>query len=666
MERRRLPALQVYPILAGVLVVLLLCFTLVGLARDEYDALLDFALVVTTAVAYGVLGPWVWLHASPVFGRRLTAVGVTAAIHCASQAWSTWLVAAWLMQWTWLVPIVLVPLALTRFPDGARPLGWRRAIEFTIGLNAVIAMLCFAVPAMDAPRTLLTGSAGTKPGWTSVPVFLGAVFIVVWFGLTAILVADIAVRGLRSSGVLRGQYLLLNSGLLLLLVAVVGLLQDAWPFQVLAGLCLPVAIGLAVFRYSLYDLDLFVRRVPVWLVLTGAVVAGVTYTVMVVRRAVPAGWSTPMQVISLTVLVIALAPTRSWLQAAVDRMLFGFGRTPDRALGELGLRVSSAAGHGSAEELCRSIGALLAVPWVSVIDRRGRPLATWGRRTSAPEVVPLLLDTREVGTMHVCPRRPGEHFTPAERQLMNRCAVQVAVAVEALALAHQLQVARERLVRSREDERKRLRDDLHDGLGPALTGLRMQLHTLGSTSAAGMAERLRELEAVVADCVKEVRQIIEGLRPIALEAGLSAALRSEAARLTTPAMTVSVDTDPEDLSHALAPAVETAAYRISSEALVNAAKHSGARSVSLRLLLENGPDGAPGLSIEVVDNGTGGAVRRAGRVGLESMRERAEELGGALSIEDRDRSGTAVTAWLPGAVLPPVGDIHRQHNEPAV
>src|SRR5215213_5872033 len=456
MKHRRSTAVIAAPALAAVLVALLLSLTLIGLAEEQYELLLDFTLVSTTAVTYGALGPWVWSHASARFGRRLTAVGATAALHCLAQSWSTWVLAAWLVQWTWLVPMLLVPLVLTRFPDGARPHAWRRVIELAIEVSAGGSVLCFALAAVAAPRTLLTDSSDTKPAWTSVPVLIGAVLMLVWFTLVIILIVDIAVRGLRSSGALRGQYLILNAGLLLLLLAILGLLQDAWPFQVLAGLCLPVAIGLAVMRFSLFDLDLFVRRVPAWLVVTAGVIAGVTYTVVVVRRAVPAAWSTPVQVMLLTVLILALAPTRLWLQGAVDRMFFGFGRTPDRALGELGLRVGNAAGHGSADELCRSIGALLAVPWVALVDQSGQPMATWGRRTSAPEIVPLMLDKREVGRMFVCPRRAGERFAPAEWQLMNRCAVQVAVAIEALALAHQLQGTRERLVRSRETERKRL------------------------------------------------------------------------------------------------------------------------------------------------------------------------------------------------------------------
>jgi signal transduction histidine kinase len=224
--------------------------------------------------------------------------------------------------------------------------------------------------------------------------------------------------------------------------------------------------------------------------------------------------------------------------------------------------------------------------------------------------------------------------------------------VHALALHDHLQESRERLVLAREEERRRVRRDLHDGLGPSLAAVTLQIdglrRTLPGEVAAGCEEAFAEVKSEVTSCVAEVRRLVSGLRPPALdELGLAKAIAQQARLLSGSGCVVELDVVlPQDLPAAF----EVAAYRIVSEALHNVARHAEAHRVLVRVT-----DRTDGLHLEVHDDGRGlGGVpspRSGTGVGLASMRERAEELGGRLTVESVAGAGTVVRAVLP-APLP--------------
>ena len=199
--------------------------------------------------------------------------------------------------------------------------------------------------------------------------------------------------------------------------------------------------------------------------------------------------------------------------------------------------------------------------------------------------------------------------------------------------------AQERLVLAREEERRRLRRDLHDGLGPALAGLSLQVDTVRNTIGDGqdVEPTLLGLRAGIQDTVLDVRRIVEGLRPPALDdLGLVEAVREQADRSGVPARV-----DADDLPR-LPAAVEVAAYRVVQEALTNVGKHAGATEVLVSLRLRRGA-----LEVVVVDDGSGSLRPRADGIGLGSMRERAEEIGGEFSLVAEPGSGTTVRVLLP-------------------
>jgi signal transduction histidine kinase len=216
-------------------------------------------------------------------------------------------------------------------------------------------------------------------------------------------------------------------------------------------------------------------------------------------------------------------------------------------------------------------------------------------------------------------------------------------------LTADLRRSREALVTAREEERRRLRRDLHDGLGPALAGSMMKVAAVRSLLASDPDRAAAILDDLAIDSrgmIDEVRRIAYNLRPPALdEVGLIGALRQHIAAFdeggaTGRALRVTLDTP--DTLPPLSAAVEVAALRIALEGLTNAARHSGGSSVQVRLTASE-----DAVEVAVADDGTGLANGSPAGIGLTSMRERAEELGGTLRVETSDRGGTTVAARLP-------------------
>jgi signal transduction histidine kinase len=275
-----------------------------------------------------------------------------------------------------------------------------------------------------------------------------------------------------------------------------------------------------------------------------------------------------------------------------------------------------------------------------------------------PLRLPLSYQAEPVGELLLGPRGAGEAFGPADRRLLDDLARQAGVAVHAVRLTADLQHSRQRLVTAREEERRRLRRDLHDGLGPELASMTLQAEAARdclpeepTRSDALLAELIGQLQAATA----EIRRLVYELRPPALDdLGLVAALRTLAARYDhggPPGLRITVAA-PEPLAP-LPAAVEVATYRICQEALTNVVRHAAARQCSLRLARTDTDGRDAALVVEIRDDGRGLAAEQRAGVGLASMRERAAELGGRCLIEPVPAGGTRVLAMLPLAALPP-------------
>jgi signal transduction histidine kinase len=212
-----------------------------------------------------------------------------------------------------------------------------------------------------------------------------------------------------------------------------------------------------------------------------------------------------------------------------------------------------------------------------------------------------------------------------------------------------LQQAHQRLVTVVEEERRRLRRDLHDGLGPALASLGLKLAAakqLLRRDSDSVESLLDQVMAQNLDMVSEVRRLVYGLRPPVLdERGLAEAIRAHVLNSQSDGLQIEVGELPNRLPH-LPAAVEVAAYRIALEALTNVFRHAQARRCTIQFA-EIGTGRATALQIEIVDDGIGLPRELRAGVGLRSMRERAEELGGTCVIESEEGNGTRVCVKLP-------------------
>jgi signal transduction histidine kinase len=295
-----------------------------------------------------------------------------------------------------------------------------------------------------------------------------------------------------------------------------------------------------------------------------------------------------------------------------------------------------------------TIAQALKLPYAAILLKEGdgfQSAAAYGSPTAEPEALPLVYQREEIGRLVIAPRAPGEQFSTGDRRLLEDLARQTEVAVHAVRLTADLQRSRERLVTTREEERRRLRRDLHDGLGAQLAGLNVQVGTLRrlirrDTDAAD--ELVVELRDELRSAIADIRRLVYDLRPPALDdLGLLEALRRLAERYGSEDDQLRVLVEaPEDIPD-LPAAVEVAVYRITQEALVNVARHARARTCVVRLVVNDD------VTLEIVDDGVGIYAERSAGVGLSSMRERASELGGSCVVHSVPKGGTQVLVRLP-------------------
>ncbi len=360
--------------------------------------------------------------------------------------------------------------------------------------------------------------------------------------------------------------------------------------------------------------------------------------------AIASGQGTLVAAGAAAVCALAAAPLRSRFQRGVNRLLYGARDEPMAAVTDLGRRLESTIEPGAVlPTLVERSRARCDSPTPRSSSRRptASPRApAWASHATCRSRSHCSRQGETVGRLLLSPRRAGEELSPADRNVLEMLARQAGPAVQAVRLHADLQRSREQLITAREEERRRLRRDLHDGLGPSLAAIAMQL--AAADSLAGRPGELRELleRARAADAAGARRHPPARLRPAPARARRSRA-RLGAARagpaLHQPAREVDADERFDDLPAAL----EVAIYRIASEAITNAAKHGNATSCEVRLSF----DGA--LELEVRDDGDGlpDAVRAG--IGMSSMRERASELGGTCSIASAEGGGTVVHARLP-------------------
>lgn len=428
--------------------------------------------------------------------------------------------------------------------------------------------------------------------------------------------------------------------------SLIGLLLGA--AQTLSILFIPLSIGIAILRSQLWDIDLIINRTLVYGVLTACVVGIYVLVVGYLGALFHTGSNLVISLLATGLIAVLFQPLRGLLQRGVNRLLYGQRDEPYRVISRLGQRLEATlAPDAVLPVIVETIAQALKLPYAAIAlhtrDEAFSIAASYGTAGEALLHVPLIYQTEQVGELLLAPRSRGESFTSADRRLLDDLARQVGTAAHAVQLTTALQQSRERLVTAREEERRRLRRDLHDGLGPALASIPLKLdaaRNLLTHDPPAADALLVDLKKQTQTAVGDIRRLVYELRPPSLdELGLIPALREQAEQYNQDGLHITLEA-PEQLP-SLPAAVEVAAYRIAQEALTNVVRHAQAHTCSIRFTLDNG------LCMEVCDNGRGIPPGRRGGVGLTSIRERAAELGGTSEIEAIPAGGTRIFVRLP-------------------
>jgi len=416
-------------------------------------------------------------------------------------------------------------------------------------------------------------------------------------------------------------------------------------------LLIPLTIGFAILRYKLWDIDLIINRTLVYGSLTVSIVGLYVLVVVSLGTLLQGRGNLFISLLATGLIAVLFQPLRLFLQRAVNRLMFGERDNPYHVISHLGQRLETTlVPEAVLPMIVETVTQALKLPYAAITLKQGDEfiiVASHGEEGEIALTLPLVYQAETIGQLLLAPRARGESFTSADRSLLDDLARQAGIAAHAVRLTTELQRARERLVTAREEERRRLRRDLHDGLGPTLAALNLQagaVRTLIPQDPDEATVLVTEWRATLRAVIADIRRLVYDLRPPALdELGLIGAIREQATQYSTRAGTNGVQMVMEAPDHlpALPAAVEVAAYRIAQEALANVARHAQARTCRIHLWLDDA------LHLSITDDGIGLPKKRRSGVGLLSMRERAEELGGSCSIDSTESMGTRVSASLP-------------------
>ena len=609
-----------------------------------------------------------WLLLGGGISYASTAAGITAlaCVPAASRADPWWRLVATATNtgWTWALTLFL-PLSLMLFPDGRLPSRRWRPLLILPAVGAPI-LGAFGVLS-DFSLSVGVGGYGANHQLQSTPPGAAATVVatIAILGSYVGALACLLVRFWHGTERVRRQLLWVLLALMLVVTTFVldPLLPDS-TFLLLTIALVPIAIGIAVLRYQMLDIRVVFSRSLLYLLLTGCVIVVYLIVVAVLDQVVRSQAALGSSVLATLLVVVAFNPLRVWVQRLVNRAVYGARDDPVRAMAAVGARLNDAGqqhGDGLAEVLA-SLCQVMRFPY-GVITVQGRRVATVGRsKPLLPEGEPSTYVTHltwggeSLGELAVG-LRPGESkVTAADRQSLELLAGPIAVAVHAGLLSAELGRSREQVISAREEERRRLRRDLHDGLGPVLTGVVLNAEAalrLVDTDPERSAQLIGKLRDQTSGALTDIRRLVYDLRPPALDSlGLVGALQEYAMLLTTRAdgapltVTVRAVTTISELPAA----VEVAAYRIVTEALTNVTRHSSATAAMVTVEVADST-----LVVAVHDDGVNVGGGWQPGVGLTSIRERAGELGGQCTIAT-DRTGGRVDVRLPiSAVVGPVG-----------
>lgn len=579
------------------------------------------------------------------------------------------LFAVWFSNTGWTFFILPLLFIVLLFPNG-RPLSprWRWVVAYGIAL-----MIFFNGLAISAQELGPLTSADSPPWVVKNPFgFLSAAAIQAiifpwWVAAlgTFVLLATLSLflRARRAGAVERTQIQwLLFACAVFVIFYVPGLFVQggAGDLAVIIDLllsilvmCFPLAIGIAVLRYRLFDLDLVVNRALVYLALSIGVAGVYVVVVGYLGTLFRSEGNLAFSLVATGIVAVLFAPVRDQVQHGVNRLMYGERDEPYRLLMRLGKQLETALEPSAAlTRTVETVARALKLPYAAIAlckDSGMQIIAAYGTAPGAVNRFPLLHAGEPIGELMAAPRTARETLTAPDERLLRDLAQHIGVTAHAVRLTTELEQARLRIVTERGEARRRLGIDLHDGVGHQLVGLTRQVEramTAPPNTGAGPDGFLADMHEQLLGLAAQVRSMAHQLFPPELEVlGLAGALRERA--LNDTSLRIAFDA-PATLPR-LPAEIETAVYYIALEALTNAGKHAQARLCQVRLRWAPGDASLPAhaLELEVVDDGRGIDAAAVSGLGLLSMRARAAEIGGSCEIRPQPGGGTAVLARIP-------------------
>ena len=625
------------------------------------DSTLSWVTDAVSGLLFGITGwylatrrpgvPFGWLALAAGLGHGLSGIGLewVVASELGNRSLPAVGLATWFVAWGSLVELPVLAAIFSLYPDGHLGRGVARSMAVA---SVTIATAGLVVSALDPdPLPALEQSLEHVRNGFSAPVFADlADAVPAFFGPALLLACGALILRWRAADgdlrrVLSWMVLVAVPTVLVVPVAIVALPDSIGVTIAQASTLLVMAtLVTATLRHQVYGIDLGLNRTLVYGALTG-IVAVVYGSAVGVGALLGASITPASSFVAALLAALALIPTRQWVQAGVDHLLYGDRDEPYRVVSHVSRQVGAA---DSSEQLLpsfvESAAAALRVPFVGVEfdSPDGSRVVSHGAPPSIVDRVALEHQGAQLGSLLIG-RRPGQHHVgEAEQHLLEDLARQATAAASYVNLTDGLRRSRERIVVAREEERRRLRRDLHDGLGPQLTGVALGLDVLAvelqpidhplSTTADALRDQVHE-------AIRDVRRLVHDLRPPRLdEVGLVGAIREVAAQISRSQLRVEVVSDQLP---PLPAAVEVAMFRIANEALTNVVRHAGATNCSIRVSVGND------LALVVDDDGGGLGPGDTSGLGLISMRERAEELGGWCTVESLVPTGCRVSASVP-------------------
>jgi signal transduction histidine kinase len=417
-----------------------------------------------------------------------------------------------------------------------------------------------------------------------------------------------------------------------------------------ASFAIPLSVAVAVLRYRLWDVDVVINRALVFTFLTVLLAGAYLGIVLTTHGLLDGRGDLAVSVGAAALVAVAFQPLRVAIQRLVNRLMYGERDDPYAVLTRLGAVLEQGAGTGGAlSHIVGTVASALRLPGAAITLREpgGEVLvANHGVLPDDAVRLPLTHQGVAIGELLLASRGPRDPLSPADIRLLEDLSRHIAVAALATQLTGALQSSRERLVTARAEERRRLRRELHDGLAPQLVALAMRLEAararVGDQEVKAILEDLADRARAT---IGEIRRLVNALRPPVLdELGFVSAVRETALGHAGNGAGPMVLFEASPEIPELPAAVETAAYRIAQEALTNVVRHADARNCLVQLTFDSSTGE---LSLEVTDDGRGIAPDAPAGVGILSMRERAEELGGDLVITPSTVGGTRLRACLP-------------------